>query len=65
MNKRKYPDMFYNYAFSGLAKCKKCGNKIKQGQNVFVFEGNLYHDYCSQNLKERENIKEKECLKNE
>ena len=54
---RKYPDMFYRYALSGQAKCRACKKKIKQGQFVFAFEGNLYHDACSEDLKGREEIK--------
>jgi len=53
---KKYPDMFYNYAFSGQAKCRKCENLIKQGQFIFVFEGNLFHDFCSQGLEKREKL---------
>lgn len=56
MKNKEYPDMFYRYAFSGKASCKACKNKITQGQYVFVFKGNLYHDVCSQDLKEREKL---------
>ena len=56
MGKRKYPDMFYSYAFSGQAKCNECKGIIKQGHFVFVYKGNIYHDVCSQDLKEREKL---------
>jgi len=56
MTERKYPPAFYSYAFSGQAKCHECGNTIKQGQFVFVFQGNIYHDICSQYLKGREKL---------
>lgn len=52
------PQMFFSYAYSGKAKCKKCEKNIVYGQNIFVFEGNLYHDFCSQGLNNRVNIKE-------
>ena len=58
MGFKDYPDMFYNYAFSGKAPCNACENKITQGQHVFVFKGNLYHDVCSKDLKERKNLRE-------
>jgi len=58
MSKRKYSDLFYRYAFSGEAKCNDCKRKIKYGQTVFVFEGNIFHDCCSENLKGREELKE-------
>ena len=54
----KYPEMFYRYAFSGEAKCHECKNIIRQGQFVFVYKGNVYHDACSQSFKEREKLKE-------
>jgi hypothetical protein len=56
MSEKKYPDLFYRYAFSGQAKCHKCENTIKEGHFVFVFEGNLFHDVCSQDLKGRERL---------
>ena len=56
MTKREYPDMFYRYAFSGQGKCHACRETIKQGQFVFVFKGNIYHDICSQDLKERKKL---------
>ena len=56
LKKRKYVDLFYDYVLSGQAKCHKCKNKIKKGQFVFVFEGNVYHDFCSNDFKNREYI---------
>jgi len=56
LKKRKYVGLFYDYALSGQAKCHKCKSKIKKRQFVFVFEGNVYHDFCSNNFKNRENI---------
>lgn len=53
---KHYPDMFYRFAFSGQAKCHKCKITVKKGQNVFVFQGNIYHDVCSQDLKGREKL---------
>lgn len=55
MNK-KYPDMFYDYAFSGQGMCSGCKAKIKQQQDVFVFEGNIYHDICSEKYEKREKL---------
>ena len=56
MADQKYPDLFYSYAFSGQAKCIACGITIKRGQSVFVFEGNIFHDCCSENIKGRERL---------
>lgn len=61
MSEGKYPVLFYEYAFSGKAKCHACVEKIKQGQNIFVFMGNLYHDICSKDFKERERL-DKSCF---
>lgn len=55
---KNYPDMFCRFAFSGQAKCHKCKITIKKGQNVFEFQGNIYHDICSQDLKGREKLEE-------
>lgn len=55
--KRKYPDLFYNYAFSGQAKCNECKNLLKKEHWVFVFQGNIYHDICSQKFEGREKLK--------
>ena len=60
MRRRKYPDMFYRYSFSGTAKCHECKNRVKKGQFVFVYQGNIYHDFCSKGLKGREKLTE-EC----
>lgn len=56
MTERKYPDLFYRFAFSGQAKCHGCMDIIKQGQFVFVFRGNVFHDSCSKGLKDRERL---------
>jgi len=58
MNKQDYPDLFYRYAFSGKASCHACKKKVRNGQFVFVFEGNIYHDICSRKLKGRIKLKE-------
>jgi len=63
--KEGLPQMFFNYAYSGKAKCKKCEKNIVYGQSIFVFEGNLFHDYCSQELKDRINIKDLKVKQNE
>ena len=54
--KKKYPDLFYNYALSGKAMCHACNRIINQEHYVYVFQGNVYHDICSEQFKERERI---------
>jgi hypothetical protein len=56
MSERKYPELFYKFALSGKCLCKICRNRIKQGQDAFEYKGNVYHDICSQDLKERVKI---------
>ena len=37
--------------------CKACGSKIRHGQHKYYCpDGNLYHDYCSKDMKERVKI---------
>jgi len=62
MNYGKLPRLFFDYAYSGKAKCKRCERLIVPGQFIFVFEGNIYHDICSKDLAGRQNIKELEEL---
>jgi hypothetical protein len=59
----EYPDLFYRYAFSGQAKCHGCKTTIKQGQFVYVVEGNVFHDSCSENMEGRKRLEEKEASK--
>lgn len=56
MSGRKYPDLFYRFALSGRCSCKRCGNKVREGQSAFEWKGNVYHDICSQNLEGREKV---------
>lgn len=48
--------LLIRYATSGKAKCFKCENIIKDGQDVFEHGGNIFHNYCSQSLEGRHKI---------
>jgi len=36
--------------------CKECNRKIVHGQEKYFYCGNLYHEICSRDIKERERI---------